>query len=432
MRKTLTSIALWALSGYLLGAWLSPFAGWITFSGGLTAMLLMRGAQLTRISRWSRDVDAPPPPSPGPWDDVLAPVYRRLRGYRQEVAVLKRDMDSLLLAGEALPDGVITLNADMAVVWSNQTANDHLGLRPDTDRGHSIFNILRAPEFLRYAGKEDWAQPLTLRWHGAHQEKTLRIQLIPYGAGQSLMVTRDVTQVETLETVRRDFVANVSHELRTPLTVLAGFLETLDTAPPQAISDGERARYQHLMLEEARRMQALVEDLLTLSALESSPSGQSECVRVAELIAAAMRQARVLSGEQHTFVQDVAQDLCVLGVQTELTSAISNLLTNAVRYTPAGGTITVRWTRQENGSACYAVEDTGIGIAAADIARLAERFYRVDRSRSRATGGTGLGLAITKHVAMRHDARLHIHSRYGVGSIFSLEFPPARVCLPLD
>jgi len=432
MIKTLTSVALWALLGWLLGVWLSPPAGWITFSLGLAAMLLIRGVQLARMTAWSRDVDAPPPPSLGPWDNVLAPVYRRLRGYRQEIRALKRDLQGLTLAAEALPDGVVMLDADMAVVWCNPTACDHVGLHPDTDRGHSIFNILRAPEFAHYAGQTHWSGPLSLHLHGAGQEKTLRIQLIPYGAGQFLMVTRDVTQVEMLETMRRDFVANVSHELRTPLTVLTGFLETLDTAPPQALSAADRSRYQGLMHEQARRMQALVEDLLTLSALESSPSGQGACVRVPALIDAALREAKALSGDQHTFVEHVDQDLCVLGVQTELVSAISNLLTNAVRYTPKGGAITVRWTRQDEGNACYSVEDTGIGIAAADIPRLAERFYRVDRSRSRATGGTGLGLAITKHVAMRHDARLHVHSRYGVGSTFSLEFPAVRVCASSD
>jgi len=414
MLKTLTSVALWAIAGGLLGAWLSPSAGWMTFSLGLVAMLLIRGAQLARISAWSRDVDAPPPPSLGPWDDVLAPVYRRLRGYRQEVAACNRHLDSLLLAAEALPDGVVTLDADMAVTWCNQTASEHIGLHLETDRGHSLFNILRAPEFLHYAKQTQWPEALTLHLHGADQDKTLRIQLIP-------------SQVEKLETMRKDFVANVSHELGTPLTVLSGFLETLRDMPEHALGQAERQRYQDLMMAEARRMQALVADLLTLSTLESSPVVQAETVDMAGLIRAALSQARALSDGAHAFVEYIAEDLCVAGAQTELISAIANLLTNAVRYTPKGGTITVRWQRMQHGGTCYAVEDTGIGIAATDIARLAERFYRVDRSRSRATGGTGLGLAITKHVALRHDAKLHIESRIGAGSTFSLEFPAARI-----
>jgi len=427
MFKTLTSVALWAALGWLLGAWLSPSSGWMVFSLGLIAMLLARGAQLARISIWSRDVDAPPPPSLGPWDNVLAPVYRRLRGYRDEVATLNHQLERLLLAAEALPDGVVTLDADMAVTWCNQTASEHIGLHLETDRGHSLFNILRAPEFLRYASQAHRPGPLTLHTHVAGQEKTLCIHLIPYGVAQFLMVTRDITQMEKLETVRRDFVANVSHELGTPLTVLSGFLETLRDMPTDALNPEQRNRYQDLMMAEAQRMQALVADLLALSTLESSPLVQGETVHVAAIIHAALAQAKALSDGAHAFVERIAQDLCVIGVQTELASAISNLLTNAVRYTPEGGTITVRWQRISDGSAWYAVEDTGIGIAAADIPRLAERFYRVDRSRSRATGGTGLGLAITKHAALRHDAKLHIQSRYGVGSTFSLEFPAARV-----
>lgn len=429
MLKTLTSIAIWGLLGWLAGTWLGAQAGWILFSAGLVVMILVSGMQLSRISSWSRDVDAPPPPSLGPWDGVLAPVYRKLRLYRQEIDTLNQHIDGIMLAAEALPDGAITLDAAMAVSWCNQTASSHIGLHLETDRNRSIFNILRAPEFQRYARQGQWNGPLTLHLNSEGKEKTLLIQLTPYGLNQFLIVTRDVTQMEKLETTRKDFVANVSHELRTPLTVLSGFLETLHEMPPESLTDEQRERYQALMLEQARRMQALVADLLALSTLESSPSAQGEPVRVGKLIRTALQQAKVLSGGQHVFVDAIADDLCVAGVENELASAVSNFLTNAVRYTPKDGTITVSWYQVENGNACYSVQDTGIGIAANDIPRLAERFYRVDRGRSRATGGTGLGLAITKHVAMRHDAEMHIQSRYGAGSTFSLEFPASRVSI---
>lgn len=261
------------------------------------------------------------------------------------------------------------------------------------------------------------------------QDKALLVQLTRYGIGQFLIVTRDVTQVEKLETTRKDFVANVSHELRTPLTVLSGFLETLRDMPSESLSADQKERYQTLMLEQAQRMQAIVADLLTLSTLESSPHAEGEPVRVGRLIHTALQQARILSNDQHVFVENIAEDLCVVGMESELASAISNLLTNAIRYTPKDGTITVSWYVTESGHACYSVQDTGIGIASQDIPRLTERFYRVDRGRSRATGGTGLGLAITKHVAMRHNAELTIHSRFGAGSLFSLIFPPARAVI---
>ena len=428
MIKTASLLALWALLCGLAGSWLGATAGWLFFSGGLCVMLLLNGLQLSRVSAWvHRDINSPPPASVGPWDEVLAPIYRTLRRNRQDIDQLNRHVDRIMLAAEALPDGAITLDEQMQLNWCNGTAREHLGLDLLTDRHHSIHNIVRAPEFARYARQPEWPAPLLLHLNREGQERSLLMQLTPYGEGQFLLVTRDVTQVEKLETTRKDFVANVSHELRTPLTVLAGFLETLHDLPPDSIPETQRAHYQALMLEQAQRMQAIVADLLTLSALESSPKAESEPVDVGAIIHTALQQGRALSGGQHVFVENIATDLNIQGKDTELASAVSNLLTNAIRYTPKDGIITVSWYETEDGHACYSVQDTGIGIAAQDIPRLTERFYRVDRGRSRATGGTGLGLAITKHIAMRHQAELQIQSRYGAGSLFSLVFPPSRV-----
>jgi two-component system phosphate regulon sensor histidine kinase PhoR len=392
-------------------------------------MVLASGLQLSRIAQWVKNIDAPPPAAIGPWDEILAPIYRQLRKNKQDITLLNQHVDGIMLAAEALPDGAITLNESMHLTWCNQTASEHAGLNLETDRNHSIFNILRAPEFARYARQNNWPGPVLLHLQNDGQEKSLLVQLTPYGVGQFLIVTRDVTQVEKLETTRKDFVANVSHELRTPLTVLSGFLETLRDMPDESLTAEQKARYQNLMLEQAQRMQAIVADLLTLSTLESSPTAGGEPVRMSSIIHTALQQGHILSNNQHVFVENIADDLCITGIETELASAVSNLLTNAIRYTPKDGTITVSWYLTEDGHACYSVQDTGIGIASQDIPRLTERFYRVDRGRSRATGGTGLGLAITKHVAMRHNAELTIHSRFGAGSLFSLVFPPARVSI---
>ena len=427
MLKTLFSISLWAALGWVCGSWLGPKTGWMIFSFGLILMILISGVQLSRISTWVKNIENPPPPSVGPWNEVLAPLYRQLRKNKQEIDQLNRHVDGIMLAAEALPDGAITLNEEMAVSWCNQTASEHTGLDLARDRNFSIFNILRAPEFAKYARQPTWPGPVLLHLTRDGQEKALLVQLTPYGLNQFLIVTRDVTQVEKLETTRKDFVANVSHELRTPLTVLSGFLETLHDMPADSLSDEQKERYQTLMIEQAQRMEAIVADLLTLSTLESSPSTTGEPVRLSALIRTALEQAKILSKDQHVFVENIAEDLCITGIETELASAVSNLLTNAVRYTPKDGTITVSWYVTEKGNACYSVQDTGIGIASHDIPRLTERFYRVDRGRSRATGGTGLGLAITKHVAMRHNAEMTIHSRFGAGSLFSLEFPRSRV-----
>ncbi|WP_442593789.1 phosphate regulon sensor histidine kinase PhoR [Parapusillimonas sp. JC17] len=427
MIKTLISIGLWGVLGWALGAWLGAGIGWATFSFGLILMILVSGMQLSRISRWVKDIEAPPPPSVGPWDEILAPIYRKLRQNRQEIDALDEHVNGIMLAAEALPDGAITLDQTMQLTWCNQTASEHVGLNLESDRNHSIFNILRAPEFARYARQTEWPAPILLHLNTDGQDRALLVQLTRYGLDQYLVVTRDVTQMEKLETTRKDFVANVSHELRTPLTVLSGFLETLRDMPEGSLSSEQKQHYQALMLEQAQRMQAIVADLLTLSTLESSPNTEGEPVQVAQLVQTALAQGRILSNDQHIFVENVDENLCVIGVETELASAVSNLLTNAIRYTPKDGTITVSWYITEAGQACYSVQDTGIGIASQDIPRLTERFYRVDRGRSRATGGTGLGLAITKHVAMRHNAELTIHSRFGAGSLFSVIFPPSRV-----
>lgn len=429
MIKTLITIGLWALASWLCSRWISPFAGWSLFSAGLILMILVSGVQLHQISKWVKNINDPPPPSVGPWDEVLAPIYRQLRRDRNEIDELNRHLDSIMLAASALPDGAITLDEEMAVTWCNPVASQHTGLNIETDRGFSIFNILRAPEFATYARSENWSEALLLHVTRNGQDRSLLVQLTQYGVEQYLVVTRDVTQLERLETTRKDFVANVSHELRTPLTVLSGFLETLHDMPTDSFSTEQREQYHSLMVEQAARMQAIVDDLLTLSTLESSPSSAGEPVRISELIETALQQARSLSKDQHVFVVNLNEDLCVTGNTAELASGISNLLTNAVRYTPKDGTITISWYLTETGQACYSVQDTGIGVAAHDIPRLTERFYRVDRGRSRSTGGTGLGLAITKHVAMRHNAELSIRSRLGAGSIFSLEFPATRVVL---
>lgn len=430
MIKTLFTICAWALAAWIFGHWINPVTGWAILTFGLVAMILVSGRQLSQISKWVKDIDSPPPPSIGPWDEVLAPIYRKLRSNFIEIEALNRHLDSIMLAAAALPDGAITLDEEMNVTWCNPVASVHTGLDLDKDRGFSIFNILRAPEFSSYARGNNWTDAILLHVVRDGQERSLLVQLTQYGIEQFLVVTRDVTQLERLETTRKDFVANVSHELRTPLTVLLGFLETVHDMPTDSISDEQREQYYLLMVEQARRMQAIVDDLLTLSTLESSPSTNGEPVRVSDLIESALQQARGLSKDQHVFVANIDRDLYITGIESELASGISNLLTNAVRYTPKDGTITVSWYLTEDGTACYSVQDTGIGIAAHDLPRLTERFYRVDRGRSRSTGGTGLGLAITKHVAMRHNAELNIRSRLAAGSLFSLEFPASRVVSP--
>lgn len=432
MIKTLFAISFLAVLAWLCGLWIDAATGWGVFSLGLLFMVLASAIQLSRISKWVKDIDAPPPATVGPWDSVLAPIYRRLKQNRIDISRLRENVKYMLRAADALPDGALTLNSEMELTWCNDTAKKHLNLKPKIDRGHSIFNVLRVPEFSRYTRQSSWPAPILLHIHAGLIQKALLVQMNKYGKGDFLLVTRDVTQVERLETMRKDFVANVSHELRTPLTVISGFLETLKDDSSDALTATQQKNYLNLMQEQALRMQATVSDLLTLSALESAPHANGRPVVIAKLIQSSLDQAYAISQGEHSFNIKVNDNLCITGAETELASAVSNLITNAVNYTTEGGTITISWQQETDGSALFSVTDTGIGIASHDIPRLTERFYRVDRSRSRASGGTGLGLAITRHVALRHSAELSIESRLGAGSTFSIIFPAKRISICND
>jgi two-component system phosphate regulon sensor histidine kinase PhoR len=273
--------------------------------------------------------------------------------------------------------------------------------------------------------QENFAEPLNLDFMGASGNLMLLLQIFPYGENRKLLLSQDVTILKRNESIRQDFVANVSHELRTPLTVLNGFLETLRDLP---LSDQERKKYIQMMSAQSSRMLTLVEELLILTRLDSSPiSSKTAIVKIPELLMRITEEGRGLSNGNHIIRLSQNSQNNILGAETEIFSAFSNLLTNAIRYTPEGGEIHMYWEDTADGGAVYSVRDTGIGIAPEHITRVTERFYRVDRSRSRDTGGTGLGLAIVKHVAMRHNAQLNIESTLAVGSIFSITFNKDRI-----
>ena len=367
----------------------------------------------------------------GLWGEVADRTWRLTQSRDKKVAESQGRLNEFLAAIQSSPNGVVLLDAKDCIEWCNETAAGHFGFDPQRDVLQHIGNLLRDPVFLAYLNGENYAEDIVIV--GPHSTASRPVQLAVhlhrYGEGRKLLLSRDVTSVEQAEVMRRDFVANVSHEIRTPLTVLGGFVETLQTLP---LSDEERARYLDLMAQQARRMQTLVSDLLTLSRLEGSPPpGTAEWVPVAELIALCEQDGRDLSKmlvtQSHDLRFSVAGHHEIAGSHSELLSAMSNLVSNAVRYTPAGGSIEVQWQNMADGRAEFSVKDSGPGIAPEHIPRLTERFYRVDRSRSRETGGTGLGLAIVKHVSQRHGAELHIESRPGHGSRFSIVFPATRV-----
>lgn len=374
----------------------------------------------------------------GLWGEVSDRVRRLLRAREKMTQESESRLQDFLAAMQASPNGVVLLDSQGRIEWFNQIAAVHFGLVAQRDLLQHFGNLVRDPGFATYFASHDFLSELLMLGRqstNSHPVK-LSVHLHPYGQGRLLLLSRDVTALEQAEAMRRDFVANVSHEIRTPLTVLAGFVETLQSLP---LTEQERERYLAMMAQQADRMQTLVSDLLTLSRLEGSPlPGISDWTPLPTLLRQLERDGHALSAVlcpssdlAHQLVFDGAPNVEIAGAANELFSAMSNLMSNAIRYTPTGGKIQVRAEILPDGSAELSVSDTGPGIAPEHVPRLTERFYRVDRSRSRDTGGTGLGLAIVKHVLQRHGAELRIESALGRGSVFTISLPSSRV-RPID
>ena len=443
----LSSIFLFGFSGVLLallGWWLSGPV--LAVSLALAYAMLSALTMAWRIHRLERWISGPDllgdVPWKGVWLEIAQRLQRLLKQRDRQVDDHKNRLNDFLSAIQASPNGVTLLDEQGRIEWFNDTAALHLGLDIGRDRLQHVVHLVRDPAFSKYFTQAHHDSEVVIDGRSislAHSTK-LSVQLHAYGEGRQLLLTRDITLLTMAEAMRRDFVANVSHEIRTPLTVLNGFVETLQTIP---LDESERKKYLDLMAVQASRMQSLVADLLTLSQLEGSlPPGMSERVSVKELMTQVASDALALSAvlgghdaEQHEVVHDIvfepAPAWVILGGRSELFSAMSNLVSNAVRYTPPGGQIHVSWSRDAE-QVILSVKDTGPGIAPEHLPRLSERFYRVDRSRSRETGGTGLGLAITKHVAQRHGGELRIESQLGKGSNFMLVLPISRIETSVD
>lgn len=436
MALRLFLVALAHLALGLLGGWWLGWPG--ALAGVVLAAALTWGIDAWRARRfliWISKTNASTVPAlRGAWGEAAYRTARALRAEQQQAQLSSQRLNDFLAAIQASPNGVLLLDPNGRIEWCNDIAADHFGIDPQRDLLQHVGNLVREPAFSAYyASKNHEREVKLIGRHNtpAHPVK-LSVQLHPYGNGHQLMLSRDITALAQADAMRRDFVANVSHEIRTPLTVLAGFVETLQSLP---LSEEERAKYLDMMATQSDRMQTLVNDLLTLSRLEGSPlPGAGEAIDLRALMTQCEAEARGLSNLMHpaderpqTLRFGAAPMFDLTGSANELRSAVSNLTNNAVRYTPGGGLIEVQWQRLPDGGARLVVTDSGPGIAPQHLPRLGERFYRVDRSRSRESGGTGLGLAITKHVAQRHGGELQIRSELGHGSTFALEFPPQRV-----
>jgi two-component system phosphate regulon sensor histidine kinase PhoR len=394
-----------------------PVAGLALALATTIVLLFVQLSYLFRLGEW---LDHPHsnrlPDGWGAWTEVFARLYRLRRDDERNQDQLTEWLARFRQAMQLLPEGVAIMDDVLLLEWCNPATERHLGLTLEKDKGRRVTNLVRHPEFIDYIILGRYEQPLTLSLRG----RKLVVQIIPFENRRQILVTHDATETDRIEAMRRDFIANASHELRTPLTVIVGFLEIAMADP--GLDERTRTAHLTLMTEQAERMQRLIEDMLTLSRLESDEYPlKRERVDVAWLIEGIANDARALSGGRH-LVEVNVDGPDIMGSPDELRSAFGNLASNAVRYTPAGGTIRLTWQRGPN-DLRFEVCDTGIGIDEQHISRLTERFYRVDKSRSRETQGTGLGLAIVKHVLLRHGGKLSIRSTPGKGSVFTVSLP---------
>ncbi|WP_342617144.1 phosphate regulon sensor histidine kinase PhoR [Rhodoferax sp. GW822-FHT02A01] len=399
---------------------------------GCYIWLLLDALRGLRLLKWLRAGDTSDIPlGSGLWGEVFDRIRKLVRARERTLSESEMRLQEFLAALQASPNGVLLLDRDGRIEWFNQMASTHFGLDAKRDLLQHLGNLVRDPGFAAYAAAKDFSHDVVMPGRNSSATKPIKlsVHIHPYGDGRSLLLSRDITALEQAEAMRRDFVANVSHEIRTPLTVLAGFVETLQSL---VLDEEERVRYLDLMSLQAQRMQTLVNDLLTLSRLEGSPPpAATDWVSVGMLMAQCEQDAHDLSlilwSTPHELHFIGTDSLEIAGSSLELHSAMSNLIGNAIRYSPHDKVIEVRWETLPDGGAVFSVVDQGQGIAPEHIPRLTERFYRVDRSRSRETGGTGLGLAIVKHVSQRHGAELSIESTPGKGSRFAISFPSQRV-----
>ncbi|KAB2970489.1 phosphate regulon sensor histidine kinase PhoR [Zoogloea sp.] len=422
------SLAVMVLAALVVWVAWGPQEALLAFAAASVVLGAHHFTNIYKLVRWLRtpvDQAVPMPRAIGLWNYVFAEMNSRVRSSNRRQQHLSIALERFREASQAMPHGLLFLSDTHSIEWVNHQGEQHFGLDRARDQGTPITNIVRQPDFVRYLQEGRYDKPLTLSM-GRPIGRTLMVHVVPFSEDMLLLMSEDITQGERLQIMRRDFVANVSHEMRTPLTVVAGFLETVIDGLDDLEKD-DISHYLGLAYEQAGRMQRLIQDLLTLSALESdAPILQEEAVDVASLLEEVLQEARVVSAGRHRIDLDCGTHARLLGNAKELYSAMANLAINAVRYTPEGGRIQISW-RQRGSVVEYAVKDDGIGIAPEHIPRLTERFYRVDRGRSRETGGTGLGLAIVKHVLSRHQGDLLIDSEPGSGSTFTACFPARRL-----
>lgn len=392
----------------------------------LSIPLIYSYINLSRLRKYTVEdrLESMPLPS-GYWEEVFFYLQRLVKNLKSQMLSVEKQHSRFIEAFQASPNGIMMLDDQDQIEWCNAISERFFGLQFKRDVMQRINFLIRRPEFIRYLHARHFEEPLLLERMGPKSNLSLMLQAFPFGEKRHLLLVQDVTDLQKADAMRRDFVANVSHEMRTPITVLMGFLETIQSLD---LDKAQQDQYFEMMMSQAQRMKSLVEDLLTLANLEAnSLPAPAQPIQMQMIMALVKNDAEALSKGRHAFHFANESSKNILGEEREILSAFGNLVSNAIRYTPDGGSITASWSVNATGEGEFSVTDTGPGIASEHLSRLTERFYRVDRSRSRDTGGTGLGLAIVKHIASRHQAQLLIESAPGQGSTFTIRFPKERL-----
>ena len=423
--RLITMFLVAGMAGVIGRSLLGEIAGWLIAFSILAYSLLSAYINQERLDVFAKGAGVSSLSGFGPaWSEIFFRLQRIITGLRKDIEQIERQHKRFIEAFQASPNGIVMLDDQDQIEWCNAIAEQFLGLQFKRDALQRIHYIVRKPEFVQYMMSRQYEEPVVLEKMGSASSLILRLQVFPFSENRRLILIQDITDLSKAEAMRRDFVANVSHEMRTPLTVMMGFLETVQTLelPPE-----QKAQYLEMMMDQGKRMKNLVEDLLTLANLEANTQpAPMNSISMSYLMSLIKNDAYALSQGKHSLNFDLKTPCNLLGEEREVLSAFSNLVSNAIRYTPNVGSVSATWSVNAAGEGEFSVTDTGPGISPEHIPRLTERFYRIDRSRSRETGGTGLGLAIVKHVANRHQANLVIESTPGRGSTFTLRFPPAR------
>ena len=424
--RLITMFLVAGIAGVIGRSLLGDLAGWLIALSILGYSLLSSYINQARLDVFAKGAGISSLSGFGAaWSEIFFRLQRIISGLRKDIEQVERQHKRFIEAFQASPNGIVMLDDQDQIEWCNAIAEQFLEIQFKRDALQRIHYIVRKPEFVQYMMSRQFEEPVVLEKMGSAASLILRLQVFPFSENRRLILIQDITDLSKAEAMRRDFVANVSHEMRTPLTVMMGFLETVQTLelPPE-----QKAQYLEMMMDQGRRMKNLVEDLLTLANLEANTQpAPMNSISMSYLMSLIKNDAYALSQGKHSLNFDLKTPCNLLGEEREVLSAFSNLVSNAIRYTPNVGSVSATWSVNAAGEGEFTVTDTGPGISSEHIPRLTERFYRVDRSRSRETGGTGLGLAIVKHVANRHQANLVIESTPGRGSTFILRFPPVRI-----